>query len=48
MDFQDVDIAVRVKFISELTGKNFILDERVHGKMTIILVIFGPGKLPKR
>jgi general secretion pathway protein D len=36
MDFQDVDIAVLVKFISELTGKNFILDERVHGKLTII------------
>jgi general secretion pathway protein D len=36
MDFQDVDIAVLVKSISELTGKNFILDERVHGKLTII------------
>ena len=36
MDFQDVDIAVLVKFISEMTGKNFILDERVHGKLTII------------
>ena len=36
MDFQDVDIAVLVKFISEITGKNFILDERVHGKVTII------------
>jgi general secretion pathway protein D len=36
MDFQDVDVAVVVKFISEITGKNFILDERVHGKVTII------------
>jgi general secretion pathway protein D len=36
MDFQDVDIAVLVKFISEMTGKNFILDDRVHGKLTII------------
>jgi len=36
MDFQDVDIAILVKFISELTGKNFILDERVPGKLTII------------
>ncbi len=36
MDFQDVDIAVLVKFISEVTGKNFILDDRVHGKLTII------------
>ncbi len=36
MDFQDVDIAALVKFISEVTGKNFVLDDRVHGKVTII------------
>ncbi len=36
MDFQDVDITVLVKFISELTGKNFIVDEKVRGKVTII------------
>ncbi|MGD0945809.1 MAG: hypothetical protein ABSA52_00140 [Candidatus Binatia bacterium] len=36
MDLQDVDITVLVKFISEMTGKNLILDERVHGKLTII------------
>lgn len=36
MDFRDVDIAVLVKFISEVTGRNLILDERVHGKLTII------------
>jgi general secretion pathway protein D len=36
MDFEDVDIAALVKFMSEVTGKNFILDERVHGKLTII------------
>jgi general secretion pathway protein D len=36
MDFQDVDVAVLVKFISELTGKNFIVDEKVRGKVTII------------
>ncbi|MFN8627749.1 MAG: type II secretion system secretin GspD [Candidatus Binatia bacterium] len=36
MDFQDVDLAVLVKFISELTGKNFIVDEKVRGKVTII------------
>jgi general secretion pathway protein D len=41
MDFQDVDIAVLVKFISELTGKNFIVDEKVRGKITII----SPGKI---
>jgi general secretion pathway protein D len=36
MDFQDVDLPVLVKFISEITGRNFILDERVKGKITII------------
>jgi methionine-rich copper-binding protein CopC len=36
MDFQDVDIAALVKFISEVTGKNFILTDRVHGKLTIV------------
>ncbi|MFI5399355.1 MAG: hypothetical protein ACHQ9S_27830 [Candidatus Binatia bacterium] len=36
MDFQDVDITVLVKFMSEMTSKNFILDDRVHGKVTII------------
>lgn len=36
MDFQDVEIPALVKFISEVTGKNFVLDERVHGKVTII------------
>ena len=36
MDFQDVDVAVLVKFISELTGRNFIIDEKVRGKVTII------------
>jgi general secretion pathway protein D len=41
MDFQDVDIAVLVKFVSELTGKNFIVDEKVRGKVTII----SPGKI---
>jgi general secretion pathway protein D len=36
MDFQDVDIGVLVKFISEITNKNFIVDEKVRGKITII------------
>jgi len=36
MDFQDVELNVLVKFISEITGRNFILDERVKGKITII------------
>lgn len=36
IDFNDVDIGVLVKFISELTGKNFIVDNQVRGKVTII------------
>ena len=36
MDFQDVEIGVLVKFISEITGRNFILDEKVRGKITVI------------
>ena len=36
MNFQDVDISVLAKFISEITGKNFIIDEGVRGKVTII------------
>ena len=31
-----MDISVFIKFISELTGKNFVIDQRVKGKVTII------------
>ena len=36
IDFDDVDIGLFIKFISELTGKNFVVDKRVQGKVTII------------
>ncbi|HYB90070.1 MAG TPA: type II secretion system secretin GspD [Candidatus Binataceae bacterium] len=36
MNFQNVDIPVLAKFISEITGKNFIVDESVRGKVTIL------------
>ncbi len=36
LNFQDVDIAVLAKFVSEVTGRNFIVDDRVRGKVTII------------
>ncbi|CAK8716165.1 Type II secretion system protein GspD [Candidatus Electrothrix laxa] len=36
IDFNDVDINVFVKYISELTGKNFIVDRTVKGKVTVI------------
>ncbi|HEY6097255.1 MAG TPA: type II secretion system secretin GspD, partial [Candidatus Deferrimicrobium sp.] len=36
MDFTDVELPVLIKFMSEQTRKNFIFDERVQGKITII------------
>jgi general secretion pathway protein D len=41
LNFTDVDIATMVKFISDLTGKNFVMDERVKGKISV----FSPAKL---
>ncbi len=41
LDFKDVDLPVLVKFFSELTLKNFVIDEKVRGKVTI----FSPSKL---
>ena len=38
MDFHEVDVPIFVRFISELTGKNFVLDEQVKkagGKVTV-------------
>jgi len=42
LDFDNVDLPVMVKFISELSGKNFVIDEQVRGKVTI----FSPVKIP--
>jgi general secretion pathway protein D len=36
LNFQDVDIPVLARFISELTNRNFIIDEKVRGKVTVI------------
>ncbi len=41
VNFNNVDIQVFIKFISELTGKNFVVDQRVRGKVTII----SPGRI---
>lgn len=41
LNFADVDIATMVKFISDLTGKNFVMDERVKGKISV----YSPAKL---
>ena len=36
IDFNNVDINVFIKFMSELSGTNFVVDQRVKGKVTII------------
>jgi len=36
MDFDGVDIRTFIKFISELTGKNFIVGDEVRGEVTIL------------
>jgi len=36
IDFDEVDIAVFIKYISELTGRNFVVDKAVRGNVTII------------
>ena len=44
LDFNDVEIPVFVRFISELTGKNFVLDETIKkqgGKISV----FSPSKV---
>src|SRR5262245_39989149 len=44
LDFNEVDLSVFVRFISELTGKNFVLDDTVKkagGKISV----FSPTKV---
>jgi general secretion pathway protein D len=36
IDFDNVDIQVFIRFISEMTGKNFVFDDKVKGKITIL------------
>ena len=36
IDFHEADIGAVIKFISELTGKNFVVDSKVKGKVTVI------------
>ncbi len=36
IDFDNVDMAIFIKFFSELTGKNFVIDKGVGGKVTVI------------
>ena len=41
IDFDNVDILAFIKFMSELTGKNFVVDETVKGKVSV----FSPQKI---
>lgn len=41
LNFNEVDISTMVKFISDLTGRNFVLDDRVKGKISV----FSPARL---
>jgi len=36
MDFQEVDLPDLIKFISEATKRNFVFDDRVRGKVSIV------------
>jgi general secretion pathway protein D len=36
VNFHDTDLRVVIEFISELTGKNFIVDSKVKGRVTVI------------
>jgi general secretion pathway protein D len=36
MNFKDVDIMQIINLMSDLTGKNFLVDEKVRGKVTVI------------
>ncbi len=36
MDFDEVDIKVLIKFVADVTGRNFIIGDRVKGKVTVI------------
>ncbi len=43
MNFSNADITMVVKYMSEMTGKNFIVDPKVQGKVTIL----SPRKVSK-
>ncbi len=43
INFSDVDISVVARFVSQVTGKNFLLSDQVRGKVTVI----SPTKIPR-
>ena len=36
VDFKEVELPVFIRLVSDVTGKNFIFDEKVTGKVTVI------------
>jgi type II secretory pathway component GspD/PulD (secretin) len=36
IDFDNVDIIVFIKFMGEVTGKNFVVDPKVQGKVSVV------------
>lgn len=36
MDFKDIELPVFIRLVSEVTGKNFLIDEKLTGKVTVI------------
>ncbi|MCK4905607.1 type II secretion system protein GspD [bacterium] len=42
INFESVDLRIVTNFVSKVTGKNFLLDDRVRGKVTII----SPTQIP--
>lgn len=43
MNFSGADIGVLIKYVSEMTGKNFVVNDKVQGKVTIL----SPKKVSK-
>ena len=36
LDFDNVDLKVVIKYVSEITGQNFLVDDKVRGRVTLI------------
>jgi general secretion pathway protein D len=36
LDFQEIDLPTLIKFVSDLTKRNFVFDDRVRGKVSIV------------
>ena len=42
LDFDNVDLKVFIKYVSEITGRNYVVDDKVRGRITLI----SPTKIP--